>query len=181
MKLELFNPNSLIFLLLVAAISTGVFAADPPKDAPKRKSGLWETTMQAQGMPNIEPMQQCVDQASDDIMRQRASQQKPDCSVMEIKPIAGKVSIHSVCKTDGTTATTDAVFTGSFDASYKGEIVTRFNPPMRGMSETKVNLESSWKGACKPGQKPGEIIMPKMDMDAIMKDPKMIELMKRQK
>lgn len=177
MKLELFNRNSLTCLSLIAAISTSVFAAD----APKRKSGLWETTMQAQGMPNMGPMQQCVDQASDDIMRHRASEQKPDCSVMEIKPQAGKVTIHSVCKTDGTTATTDAVFSGSFDSSYKGEIVTRFNPPMRGMSETKMNLESSWKGACKPGQKPGEMIMPKMDMDALMKDPKMIELMKQQK
>ena len=58
MNLKLFNPKSLACLALVAVTSMSIFAAEPPK----RKSGLWETTMQAQGMPNMGPMQQCVDQ-----------------------------------------------------------------------------------------------------------------------
>lgn len=177
MKLKFFYRKLPLCFLLAGSVAVSSFAAEPPK----RKSGLWETTMQMQGMPNMGPMQQCVDQASDDIMRQRATNQKPDCSVMDVKPQGNKLTIHSVCKTDGTTATTDAVFTGAFDSSYKGEITTRFNPPMRGMSESKMSIEASWKGACKPGQKPGEMIMPKMDMEALMKDPKMMELMKQQK
>ena len=177
MKLKFFYRNLSLGFLLAAAVAISSLAAEPPK----RKSGLWETTMQMQGMPNMGPMQQCVDQASDDIMRQQASKQKPDCSVMDIKPQGNKLTIHSVCKADGSTVTTDAVFTGAFDSSYKGEITTRFNPPMRGMSESKMSIEASWKGACKPGQKPGEMSMPKMDMDALMKDPKMMELMKQQK
>ena len=177
MKTSVFNRHFLVCLCLVATIPSSAFAAD----APKRKSGLWEISMQMQGMPNMGPMQQCVDQASDDIMRNRDFSQKPECSVMNVKPSASKVTINSVCKVEGIIVTTNAVFSGSFDSSYKGEIVSRFNPPMRGTSETKMNMESTWKGACKPGQRPGEMIMPKMDMEALMKDPKMMELMKQQK
>ena len=177
MKLKNFNRKLPLCFLLLSSLAMSSLAAEPPK----RKSGLWETTMQMQGMPNMGPMQQCVDQATDDIMRQPDSRQKPDCSVMDVKPQGNKLTLHSVCKTEGSTVTTDAVFTGAFDSSYKGEINTRFNPPMRGMSESKMVIQAAWKGACKPGQKPGEMGMPKMDMEALMKDPKMMELMRQQK
>ena len=139
MKLKFFYRRLPLCFLLAASVSMSLFAAEPPK----RKSGLWETTMQMQGMPNMGPMQQCVDQASDDIMRQPESRHKTDCSVMDIKPQGNKLTIHSVCKADGSTVTTDAVFTGAFDSSYKGEITTRFNPPMRGMSESKMSIKAS--------------------------------------
>lgn len=177
MNATLIRCCTLYCLSLTLLAASTAFAAE----LPKRKSGLWETTMQMAGMPNMGPMQQCVDQATDNIMQQRAASQKQDCSVIEVKPQGSKVSIYSVCKVDGTTATSNGVFTGSFDSSYKGEISTRFSPPMQGMSETKVSIESTWKGACKPGQTPGQMIMPKLDMEALMKDPKMMELMKQQK
>jgi len=177
MKTQLIGRRSLVCMSLIAVIANSAIAAE----LPKRKSGLWETSMQMAGMPNMGPMQQCVDQATDNIMQQQAANQKSDCSVIEVKSQGNNLRIHSVCKVDGTTATSDGVFSGSFDSSYKGEISTRFNPPLQGMGESKVSIASTWKGACKSGQKPGEVIMPKMDMDALMKDPKMMEMMKQQK
>jgi hypothetical protein len=84
---------------------------------------------------------------------------------------------------DNTTATSDGVFEGAFDAKYTGTMKTRFNPPLYGRSESNMTFEGRWLSPCKPGQKPGDVIMPNMggvNINDMMKDPKMQELMKRQ-
>jgi hypothetical protein len=175
------SPSSMLLLGLAAAsLAGGALAADTPK----RKTGLWEINTKMEGMPSMGAMQQCIDQNTDDLMQQRAKKEKTDCSVMDVKPQGSKVTMHSVCKFDGTTATTDAVFIGAFDSAYKGEMKTRYQPPMHGMSESKMTMEAKWLGPCKPGQKPGDVIMPNMkgmNMNEMMKDPKIQEMMKRQK
>lgn len=175
------TPLSFLLLgLVVASLTGGALAADMPK----RKAGLWEINSHMEGMPSMGPMQQCIDQKTDDLMQQRASKYKPDCSVMEVKQMNNRVTIHSVCKFETTTATTDAEFIGAFDSSYKGTMNTHYSPPMHGMSESKMTLEARWLGPCKPGQKPGDVIMPNMDnmnINKMMNDPKFQEMMKRQK
>jgi len=174
------SATRVVFGFLAAALAGSALAADMPK----RKSGLWEISTQMDGVPNMGAMQQCIDQNTDDLMQQRAKKDKPDCSVMDIKQQGNKVTIHSVCKIQGTTATTDAAFVGTFDSAYKGDMLTRFAPPMHGMSESKMSIDAKWLGACKPGQKPGDVVMPNMggmNMNDMMKDPKIQEMMKRQK
>ena len=168
-----------IFGFALAGLSIPAVSAD----LPKRKSGLWEITMHREGAPNMGPMQQCVDQNTDNLMQQKAKDNKQDCSVMDVKPTGNKVVVHSVCKMEGSTATTDGVFEGAFDSSYKGTMKTQFNPPMHGMSESNMTFDARWLGACKAGQKPGDVIMPNMggmNINDMMKDPKMREMMKRQ-
>ena len=60
----------------------------------------------------------------------------------------------------GTTATTTGVFTGQFDSSYKADIKSTYEPPLHGMKQSAATREAKWLGACKPGQKPGDISMP---------------------
>lgn len=174
------RPLTLLALgVSTAAFTVGALAAD----LPKRKPGLWEITIQATGMPGMGPMQQCIDQNTDNLMQQRAKQGKTDCSVMDVKPSGNTVTIHSVCKFEGTTATTDAIFSGTFDANYRGEMTTRFNPPMQGISESKMTHQAKWLGPCKPSQKPGDVIMPNVggiNLNEMMKDPKMQEMLKKQ-
>ena len=180
-RLDTRKTLSLLLLGLAAASLAGSALA---ADAPKRKSGLWEINTQMEGMPSMGAMQQCIDQNTDDLMQQRAKKENPDCSVMDVKPQGNKISIHSVCKFEGTTATTDAMFIGAFDSAYQGDLKTRYNPPMHGVSESKMTLEAKWLGPCKPGQKPGDVIMPNMkgiNINEMMKDPKIQEMMKRQK
>ena len=79
----------------------------------------------------------------------------------------------SVCKVDGSTAKTRSIFSGRFDSAYKVESKSTFEPPMEGMRETSSRMEAKWLGACKPGQKSGDISMPGMpniNMDEIMKN-----------
>lgn len=174
-----FNLRRSASLLVAGLAAASVATIALSGEMPKRKSGLWEISTHMEGMPNMGPIQQCIDQNTDDLMQQRAKKDKPDCSVMDIKPQGNKVTIHSVCKIDGTTATTDGLFVGAFESSYKGEMNTRFTPPMHGISESKMSIEAKWIGPCKPGQKPGDVIMP--NMNEMMKDPKIQEMMKRQK
>jgi hypothetical protein len=73
----------------------------------------------------------------------------------------------------GTTTTTRGVFTGQFDSSYKGDIKSTYEPPLHGMKESASMIEAKWVGACKPGQKPGDISMPGMpniNMNDMMKN-----------
>ena len=168
---------SLITLLLAAGAASAA-------DMPKRKPGLWEITMQMDGMPNMGAIQHCIDASTDSLLQQQAGKQKPDCSVMDIKPSGNRVTLHTVCKVEGSTVTTDGVFEGAFDSYYKGTMKTRFVPPLQGMSETNTTQLARWLGPCKAGQKPGDVIMPNMggfNVNEMMKGPKMQQMMKRQK
>lgn len=168
-------------------LATAFAASANATDMPKRKSGLWEMKTQMEGMPSHGPVQMCVDQNTDNIVQERAKEQVK-CSVMDVnRSLGGKTTIHSVCQIDAkTTATTDAVITGDFDSGYKSDMKVRYTPPMQGMSEMKMTSEAKWLGPCKPGQKPGDIMMPnmpggRMNMQEMMNDPKIQEMMKRQR
>jgi hypothetical protein len=144
--------------LLLVGLAAGLAASAAADDLPKRKAGLWQINMRVQGMPDMGPMQQCINQNTDNLMLQHA--RKTDCRAVDVKRSGSTISIHSVCKMQGSTATTDGIFEGSFDSSYKGKMTTRFNPPWNGMSVSTITHEAHWLGPCKPGQKPGDVIMP---------------------
>lgn len=168
--------------LCLALFATLLTFQSQAADAPKRKSGLWEMKMQMPGMPSQGPMQMCVDQASDNVMQDKA-REKANCPVMDVNKSGNKITIHSVCKHEGSTVTSDAVITGDFDSNYRNDMVMRYNPPQHGMSEMKMVQEARWLGPCKAGQKPGDVIMPGMpavNMQEMMKDPQIREMMKRQ-
>lgn len=160
--------NSLFLVLLVAGV---VSAAS--FDAPKRKSGLWEISISNPQAGGGHTIQQCVDQKTDDLMKKEmGDSQKTQCSKNEMRKEGNKIIAESVCKMQNSTATTRAVFTGAFDSAYKGDIKTVYEPPFMGMKESSSVVEARWLGACKAGQKPGDIVMPGMpniNMDEMMK------------
>lgn len=130
-------------------------------DAPKRKSGLWEITNSMSGQYAMTTtMQQCVDQNTDKLMEQSGRKEaEKSCSKNDVRQDGSKVIVDSVCKFDNTTATTHAEFTGDFGSNYRGDIKTTYNPPMQGMKEMQMTIAAKWLGACKPGMKPGDVVM----------------------
>ncbi|OQX20513.1 MAG: hypothetical protein BWK76_01075 [Desulfobulbaceae bacterium A2] len=153
-------PALALFVTLATLSSGQTAGAD---DVPKRKSGLWEIKTLMDGAPS-QAIQQCIDSDTDNLAAQRlaSAEKAPKCSAMESKRQGGKLLLHSVCAMETTTATTDTIITGSFDSGYRSEMTVRYDPPMMGTSSSKIVQEATWLGPCKPGQKPGDIIMPGM-------------------
>ncbi|GBG03556.1 hypothetical protein AZSI13_28830 [Azospira sp. I13] len=181
------RPSLLLSTLMLLGL--GLPLAASAGDLPKRKSGLWEIRTQMAGAPSMGPMKICVDEAKDNLMQEQPGQ-KPDCSVMDVKPGNGKVTIHTVCRMEQTTVTTDGTMTGDFSSGYKSDMTMRYSPPMHGMAEMRVTQESRWVGPCAKGQKPGDVIMPQMGGgpgngqgagNDMMNDPRVREMMKRQR
>ena len=156
------NKQSRFALICCAVTLTGFALTSTVNamDAPKRKSGLWEIKTMMQGMPGGGmAMQHCIDEKTDDLMKQSAEKQaKQTCTVNDMKRDGDRMTIHSVCKMDKSTVTTDAVFSGKFDSAYRADMKFRYDPPMNGMKEGAMNMEAKWLGACKPGQKPGDVM-----------------------
>ena len=161
-----------LIILLVLSIGYGAAAA-ASSDAPQRKSGLWEMKMSGGHIPGGMSMQQCVDQKSDDISKMHET--KSNCTKNDVRRDGDKIVAESVCKMEGTTATTRTVFTGKFDSAYKADIRSSYDPPMHGMRESSSMIEAKWLGPCLAGQKAGDIVMPGMPGGM----PNMQELMKR--
>jgi hypothetical protein len=161
-----------VVIFLVLSIGYGVAAA-AAADAPQRKSGLWEMKMSGGQMPGGMTVQQCVDQKSDDISKMQ--EPKSNCTKNVVRREGDKIVAESVCKMEGTTATTRTVFSGKFDSAYKGDIKSTYDPPLHGMREASSTIEAKWLGQCRAGQKPGDVIMPGMPAGM----PNMEELMKK--
>jgi len=150
-----------VALLTISLSASAAFAATP--DMPRRKSGLWEITVSSGSAKGGHSMQQCIDEKTDDMMKNNmAGTEKQSCSKNEFRREGAKLITESVCKMSGTTATTKGVFTGQFDAAYKADIKSTYEPPLHGMKESSSTIDAKWLGACKPGQKPGDMSMPGM-------------------
>ena len=109
-------------------------------------------------MPGPMVSKQCVDEKTDDLSK-RPSRGAEKCSKQTVKREGANVVVESVCQMEGSTATTRGVFSGDFASAYKGEMVTKFAPPMHGMAESKMNFQARHAGPCPAGMKPGDVQM----------------------
>jgi hypothetical protein len=145
---------SFVGLCLLAFLATSALA----NDVPKRKSGLWEIKWHMEGIPDMGPTLECVDQNTDTIMQQGTNEENPDCKAPDVKRSGDKVTIHTECKLDETTTISlDYLLQGSFDSAYKGTVKSQ-TKSSKGTSTTSMTLDARWLGPCKPGQKPGDVI-----------------------
>ncbi len=153
-----------VAITTIATLCTLGSSTAPAAETPKRKSGLWEITNTMNGPHAMSTsMQQCVDQNTDKLMEQSGRKEaEKSCSKNDVRQEGGKVVVDSVCKFDNTTATTHAEFTGDFGNNYRGDIKTTYNPPMQGMKEMQMTIAAKWLGPCKPGMKPGDIVVQNM-------------------
>ena len=133
-------------------------------DLPPRKAGLWEMKMTMEGGPMpAQVMQHCVDAATDKQMQQMGGNMRAEnCSRQDVRRSGATITIDSVCKVGDMTMTSQGTVTGSFDSGYTMKMTSKREggPAVPGMpAETKMTIEAKWTGACKPDQKPGDVIM----------------------
>ncbi|MBB4370148.1 hypothetical protein GGD63_002941 [Bradyrhizobium sp. cir1] len=147
---------------LCVALSAASASAD---DLPVRKAGLWEMKMVRSGgsaMPEM-TMQHCTDETVDKEMSNNVSPMaKQICAKRDIRKTATGYVSDSECSVAGISTTSHAEITGDFNSAYTVKTTSHAQGGAAGATgrDTAVTLEAKWLGACKPDQKPGDIVMP---------------------
>ena len=142
------------------AISPGLKAG--AAEIPLRKPGLWEMKLVRTGsaFPEL-TMQHCTDQTTDRDMSTASSPlSKEICSKRDIQQSASGYVIDSVCSVAGTSMTSHSEVTGDFNSAYTVKTTAHSEGGALGSHDATTVIEAKWLGDCKPGQKPGDIVMP---------------------
>ena len=127
--------------VLLALVASGATAAP---DLPKRKPGLWETTVSMPAMPGgaMPAIKMCIDEKTDDLVGGPNGVGRENCEQVDIRREGARYVIESKCRFGETKTHTTGWFEGSFDSDYKGELNTEYSPPMQGMKNGKVLISS---------------------------------------
>jgi len=148
--------------LVLLAIMVG--ASAQADELPLRKAGLWEMKMVRTGSPMPEmTMQHCTDDTVDKEMSNNLSPMaKQICSRQDIRKTATGYVSDSVCNVAGMTTTSHAEISGDFGSAYtvKSTAHVQGGPAGSAGHDASTTIEAKWLGACKPDQKPGDIVMP---------------------
>jgi hypothetical protein len=153
--------------LVLLSLAAGLLASLPVSDAvavelPVRKAGLWEMKMQRTGAPAPEmTMQHCTDESTDKAMSSSFSPASKDvCSKNDTQKTATGYVNDAVCTVAGVTMTSHSEITGDFNSAYTVKATSHSQGGPPGMPhDATTTIEAKWLGACKPDQKPGDIIM----------------------
>jgi len=155
-------------LFLSMCLATCLLTLLPVLDAravemPIRKAGLWEMKVMRTGSPVPEmTMQHCTDESTDKEMSTTFSPMaKEVCSKQDIQKTATGYASDSVCKVGAMSITSHSDIVGDFNSGYTVKSTSRNEGGPAGVPrDSTTTIEAKWLGACKPDQKPGDIVMP---------------------
>jgi hypothetical protein len=145
--------------LLMAVPAPGARAVEMPL----RKPGLWEMKLVKTGSPLPDmTMQHCTDETTDKEMSTAFSpMSKEVCSKRDTQQTATGYVTDSVCSVAGASMTSHADIVGDFNSAYTIKITSHSGGgPAGPPRDSAMTVEAKWLGACKPDQKPGDIVMP---------------------
>ena len=149
--------SALCLLALLPASGAGAV------ELPVRKAGLWEMKVLRAGSSAPEmTMQQCTDPTTDKDMSTAFSPMgKEMCSKQDIQKTATGYVTDSVCGIAGVSIKSHGEITGDFNAAYTVKSTSQSQGGPAGVPrDSTTTIEAKWLGACKPDQRPGDIIMP---------------------
>jgi hypothetical protein len=147
-------------LCLLAVVPADRASAD---DLPIRKAGLWEIKMAKTGSPLPDmTMQHCTDETTDKDMNNMVSPMaKQICSKRDIQKTATGFVSDSLCSVAGVSIASHSEINGDFNSAYTVTTTSHSDLGNKGAPrDTVTKIEAKWLGACKPDQKPGDIVMP---------------------
>jgi hypothetical protein len=152
-------PSLALALGLTALLPVGQSRA---AELPIRKAGLWEMKVTRAGATSDMTMQQCSDETTDREMSTAFSPMVKDiCSRKDIQKTATGYVSDSVCGLAGVSITSHSEIVGDFNSAYTVKTVSHSEGgPAALKGDHQTTIEAKWLGACKPDQKPGDIVMP---------------------
>ena len=133
------------------------------EEMPLRKAGLWEMKIAKTGsvLPEM-TMQHCTDETTDKDMNNMVSPMaKQICSKQDIQKTATGYLTDSLCSVGGVSIASHSEINGDFNSAYTVTTTSHSDLGSKGTPrDTVTKIEAKWLGACKPDQKPGDIVMP---------------------
>jgi hypothetical protein len=138
-------------------------AAAAPASPPKRKPGLWQQTMTADGHSMTSRV--CTDEAFEQKADWAAGNAMPGACTQSVTPAAGGWRFHSECDLgSGGKSVTEGTATGDFGGRYEVKATTTVTgasvPQMNRAGE--VSILAEYKGACPAGWTAGDMEIPGM-------------------
>jgi hypothetical protein len=154
-----------LFSFCLAACCLTLLAAPAARadEMPIRKPGLWEMKTVKTGSSMLPAMtiQHCTDETTDKEMSTAFSpMSKEACSKRDFQKTATGYVGDSVCSIGGKSMTSHSDITGDFDSAYTVSTTIHTDAGPSGLHDTTMTIEAKWIGACKPDQKPGDVVMP---------------------
>jgi hypothetical protein len=132
-------------------------------ELPIRKAGLWEMKVMRTGSPMPDmTMRHCTDESTDKEMSTAFSpMSKEVCSKKDVQKTATGFVSDSVCGLAGVSISSHSEIVGDFNSAYTVKTTSHSEGgPAATKGDHETMIEAKWLGACKPDQKPGDIVMP---------------------
>jgi hypothetical protein len=151
------NRSMLVLCVLAAPL------AATAQDFPKLKPGLWEISNTSSRRKDQPPVKSslCLDASvQQDMIKMSSGVMQGMCSKHDLKISGSRITGEAICKLGISTMKSQSVMTMSGDSAYRTVSHATFDPPMAGIAESDSVIEGRHVGACKPGQQPGDMMMP---------------------
>jgi hypothetical protein len=144
--------------LLFASVAFPALA----QDYPKLKAGLWE--MERSGNAPADASSRttmCLDASVQREMFDMAfGAMNGMCSKHDFRRSGNRMTGDFVCTMGGSTMHSKSTMVLDGDHAYRTEVDTTYDPPFMGHARTSMTMSARNVGPCKPGQRPGDMIMP---------------------
>jgi hypothetical protein len=149
--------------LPVLALGIACVSSAAAQDLPTRRAGLWEVTINHDG-GNSPPqtMQQCTDAETDKLMNTFGGDLSADlCSKREIQKVGATIVINATCQIGPMKSVSQSVVSGDFNSNYTVKVTTKLEgvPAAAQNAGGTTTIQARWVSACKPDQRPGDIVM----------------------
>jgi hypothetical protein len=155
---SILDPRSLLAVAYMSAFAAlPAFAADYPK----LESGLWEMQRSA-GHPDAQANRatMCLDDAVQKELFDMAGAMQGACSRHEFVFSGNRGRGDFVCSMGGSTMHSKSTMVVEGRRAYRTEIDTTYDPPLMGQARSRMVITARRVGACKPGQRPGDLVLP---------------------
>jgi metalloprotease len=165
------NAKKIIVILGMLWIVVDVAFA---QSLPKIKAGLWEITTKVEMAKSKDQRSSLVIPPSvslkcnDDAMIQQSMKMAQASAGKSCRQdaflVSGNTATQNVeCKLGNSIMRTTSVITFNGDTSYRADVKTIYDPPldppMPGLTDMAMTIESRHLGPCKPGMKVGDVVM----------------------
>ncbi|MGE5168923.1 MAG: DUF3617 domain-containing protein [Rudaea sp.] len=152
---------------ILALLALLAFPALAAQDFPKLKPGLWEMEQSSDrtgppgGPGQAHRTLMCLDAGVQrEMFDMGVGAMKGMCSKHDFRFSGNRGTGEFVCDMGGSKMHSKSRMVMNGDSAYRTEVDTTYDPPFMGRAASKMVITARNVGPCKPGQRPGDVVLP---------------------